>query len=146
METFNLPGSSMGMVFEDLHFVKEVRAGNDPNKSSELNEPGDESGSNKLTIEKGSKRRKGKNIKAIAAESSPDNQEHVPPKSKKNQRKGKDASLRVPDSKSGPKKESDKLKEDNFNIPEEWIMQKITNMVPDFEEQGMFGDLLVCAF
>lgn len=150
METFSLSGSSMGMVFEDLHSVKEVKAGHDSSRFTELNEPSNESGSNKQSIEKGSKRKKGKttgNTKTSAAESGPDNQEYVPTKSKKNQRKGKDtSSLRVSDSKTGSKKESDKMKEDNFSIPEEWVMQKITKMVPDFEEQGLLSDLQVCAF
>ncbi|WJZ88804.1 hypothetical protein VitviT2T_008073 [Vitis vinifera] len=141
METFSLSGPSMGMVFEDLHSVKEVKAGHDSSRFTELNEPSNESGSNKQSIEKGSKRKKGKttgNTKTSAAESGPDNQEYVPTKSKKNQRKGKDtSSLRVSDSKTGSKKESDKMKEDNFSIPEEWVMQKITKMVPDFEEQGV---------
>lgn len=145
METFNLSGSSMGMVFEDLHSVKEVKTAHDSSRFTELNEPGNESGSNKQSVEKGSKKKKGKatgNAKTNIAESGPDNQEYVPTKSKKNQRKGKDtSSLRVSDSNTGAKKESDKSKEDNFSIPEEWVMQKITKIVPDFEEQGLLSNL-----
>jgi len=93
-------------------------------------------------IEKGPKKKKGKsagNVISGAAESGSDNQEHVPTKSKKNQRKGKDtSSLLVSDSKIGAKKESVKTKEDNPSIPSvEWLMQKIMTLVPDFEEQGL---------
>ena len=80
-----------------------------------------------------------------APESVSDNQEYVPTKSKKNKRKGKDtSSLQVSDSKTGAKKESVRTKEDNLSIPsEEWIMQKIMTLVPDFEEQGMLVLTLV---
>ena len=144
METFNRSGSSMGMAFEDLHSVKEVKTGHDSSRFVELNEPGNESGSIRQSIEKGSKKKKGKatgNTKTSAAESGPVDQEYVPTKSKKNQRKGKDTSSRVSDSKTAAKKESDRLKEDNFSIPEEWVMQKITKIVPDFEEEGLLSNL-----
>ncbi|KAI8014599.1 hypothetical protein LOK49_LG05G01170 [Camellia lanceoleosa] len=62
----------------------------------------------------------------------------IPAKLKKNQRKGKDtSSLQMLDAKSGAKKESDKKKEENLSLSEEWLIQKIILLVPEFEEQGM---------
>lgn len=49
------------------------------------------------------------------------------------------SSNQVSDAKAGAKKDS--AKEDNLNVPsEEWVMQKILSVVPDFEEQGIYVD------
>ncbi|XP_059660679.1 E3 UFM1-protein ligase 1 homolog [Cornus florida] len=123
-------------------FSSNKMCGDSSSNLAESNETATESGTNKQASEKGSKKKKGKssvNTKSGTAETSPDNQEPIPTKSKKNQRKGKDASSsQVVDSKSGAKKESIKMKEDTLSIPsEEWLIQKITMLVPDFEEQGI---------
>ncbi|GAU14606.1 hypothetical protein TSUD_96700 [Trifolium subterraneum] len=105
-------------------------------KSSDMASDG---GSNKHA-DKGSKKKKGKaagNALANQSETGPDKQEHTT-KSKKNQRRGKDTSSQTSDSKPGSRKESLKSKEDDLSSPsEEWIMEKITALIPDFEEQGL---------
>ena len=142
MESFSVSGSSGVMLSNESHSVNVAKVGHDSSRLSESNDTGSETASGKQAIEKGQKRKKGKsagNAVSGAAESGSDNQEHVPTKSKKHQRKGKDtSSLLVSDSKIGAKKESAKTKEENLSIPsEEWLMQKIMTLVPDFEEQGL---------
>ncbi|KAF8397566.1 hypothetical protein HHK36_016486 [Tetracentron sinense] len=146
METFNFSGPSGPGLYGDLHLVNEAKAGHDSGRFTELNETGNESGGNKHVMEKGSKKKKGKstgNTKTVAVESGPDNQESLPTKSKKNQRKSKDtASLQVSDAKLGAKKDMDNIKGETLSIPsEEWIMQKILMLVPDFEGQGLDNPL-----
>ncbi|XP_040992719.1 E3 UFM1-protein ligase 1 homolog isoform X2 [Juglans microcarpa x Juglans regia] len=135
MESFSVSGSSGIVLSDDSHLVNIARVGNDSGRVIESNETGNEPASSKQPIEKGPKKKKGKS----AAESGSDNQEYVPTKSKKSQRKGKDSSsLPVSDSKPGAKKESVKIKEENLSVPsEEWVMHKIMTLVPDFEEQGI---------
>ncbi|KAF5447044.1 hypothetical protein F2P56_032624 [Juglans regia] len=135
MESFSVSGSSGIVLPDDSHLVNNARVGNDSGRVIESNETGNELASSKQPIEKGPKKKKGKS----AAESGSDNQEYVPTKSKKSQRKGKDSSsLPVSDSKPGAKKESVKIKEENLSVPsEEWVMHKIMTLVPDFEEQGI---------
>ncbi|XAR59030.1 hypothetical protein NMG60_11014646 [Bertholletia excelsa] len=131
VETFSLSGFS-GSRLRDDHVTKEAKA--------ESKDTAIDSVSHKQGSEKGSKKKKGKSAgsaKAVATETSLDSQETVPTKSKKNQRKGKDSSLEVLDSKSGVKKESDKMKEDSLNLSEELLIQKIILLVPEFEEQGL---------
>ncbi|KAJ7947726.1 E3 UFM1-protein ligase 1-like [Quillaja saponaria] len=104
-------------------------------------EPGNDTGRNKQS-ERGSKKKKGKTAGTAMegiSEGVPDNQDLVPKKSKKNQRKGKDtSSTQMSDSRTGSRKESAKTKEDNTGSPsEEWIMLKISMLFPDFEEQGI---------
>ena len=148
METFSLSGFS-GSGRDDLHATKGAKTGNELSSSSvaESNETGSESGNNKQGFDKGSKRKKGKsvgNAKTMAAVNSSDNQEPVPSKSKKNQKKAKDtSSLQVLEAKSGNKKESDKMKEDSFSLSEEWLIQKIILLVPEFEEQGPFNPIMI---
>ncbi|CAM8964329.1 unnamed protein product [Rhodiola kirilowii] len=107
METISFSGSAV----DDHTLVKEAKGGHDPGRSTMM-ENANENG-NKLGNEKVSKKKKGKsaaNAKNSAAE--------------------------APESKGGPKSLVDKAKEQN--IPsEEWVMEKIMKMVPDFEEQGM---------
>ncbi|KAJ0020042.1 hypothetical protein Pint_32299 [Pistacia integerrima] len=129
MEAFSFLGSS-GIMPSD-----------DSSRSTESNETSGESG-HKNAVEKGSKKKKGKssgNAKSAAAESGTDDQDYIPTKSKKNQRRGKDtSSLQVSDTKSGAKKDLVKVQESNLNVPsEEWVMQKIMMLNPDFEEQGI---------
>ncbi|GMP49491.1 hypothetical protein CsSME_00016448 [Camellia sinensis var. sinensis] len=142
METLNLFGHSSSGLRDDMHATKEAKPRNELSSSlTESNETGNEIGASKQGFEKGSKKKKGKsagNAKTGAVETSPDNQEPIPAKLKKNQRKGKDASsLQMLDAKSGAKKESDKKKEENLSLSEEWLIQKIMLLVPEFEEQGM---------
>ncbi|XP_058729844.1 E3 UFM1-protein ligase 1 homolog [Vicia villosa] len=124
----------------DLPIANEVKAGYDSSKLSESSEMASDGGSNKHA-DKGPKKKKGKatgNTLANQSESGADNQEHTSTKSKKSQRRGKDTSSQTSDSKQGSRKESLKMKEDNLSSPsEEWIMEKITALVPDFEEQGI---------
>ncbi|KAH7560925.1 hypothetical protein ACOSQ2_016840 [Xanthoceras sorbifolium] len=141
MEAFSLSGSSDSIPSVDLLLVKEAKVGHDSSRSTESNETGSES-AHKNAMEKGSKKKKGKsagNAKSAAAESAADDQEYIPIKSKKNQRRGKDTSShQISDSKPGAKKDSAKGQEDNLKVPsEEWVMQKIMMLNPDFEEQGI---------
>ncbi|KAK7859293.1 e3 ufm1-protein ligase 1 like protein, partial [Quercus suber] len=140
LEHVSVSGSSGIILSDDSQFVNAAKVGHDSNRSIESFDTGSETGNSKQAVEKGPKKRKGKSAgNAGAPESVSDNQEYVPTKSKKNQRKGKDtSSFQVSDSKTGAKKESVRAKEDNLSIPsEEWIMQKILMLVPDFEEQGV---------
>jgi hypothetical protein len=142
MESFSVSGSSGVMLSDESHSVNVAKVGHDSSRLTESNDAGSETASSKQATEKGQKRKKGKsagNAVSGATESGSDNLEHVPTKSKKHQRKGKDtSSLQVSDSKIGAKKESAKTKEENLSIPsEEWLMQKIMTLVPDFEEQGL---------
>lgn len=137
METFSVSVSSGTVVTDDLH---ETKVGHDTSRLTESNEAGGDSISNKQATEKGSKKKKGKaagNMTTGSAESEMDNQDHVPTKSKKNQRKGKNASSgQVAEAKAAAKLV--KIKEENLNIPsEDWIINKIVTLVPDFEEQGL---------
>ncbi|KAK7312515.1 hypothetical protein VNO77_36424 [Canavalia gladiata] len=139
LETFGVPGSSGSMMPGDFKVANEARVGNDSSRLNETNEMLTDGGANKHA-DKGSKKKRGRatgNVIANLSESSADNQEQTSTKSKKSQKKGKDTSSQMSDSKTGSRKESRKLKEDNLSPSEEWIMQKITTLVPDFEEQGV---------
>ncbi|CAL5389012.1 unnamed protein product [Camellia sinensis] len=147
METLNLFGHSSSGLRDDMHATKEAKPRNELSSSlTESNEIGNEIGASKQGFEKGSKKKKGKsagNAKTGAVETSPDNQEPIPAKLKKNQRKGKDASsLQMLDAKSGAKKESDKKKEENLSLSEEWLIQKIMLLVPEFEEQMQWSNFV----
>ncbi|GAV71409.1 DUF2042 domain-containing protein [Cephalotus follicularis] len=139
MEAFSISGSSGIIMSDDLHLIED-KVTHDSSRSTESNETASESGNSKITSEKGSKKKKGKSsgLKAGVAESGPDNEEYVLSKSKKSQKKGKDASSsQVSNPKSGSKKDA-KMPEDNLIVPtEKWLMQKIMILVPDFEEQGI---------
>lgn len=129
MDAFSLSGSSGGVLSDDSNLVKEVKVRNDFSKSSEISNSGNEK-----------KKKKGKSTGIKTVESIPDDDDYIPTKSKRNQRKGKNVSSnQVSDAKAGAKKDS--AKEDNLNVPsEEWVMQKILSVVPDFEEQGIYVD------
>ena len=79
--------------------------------------------------EKGKKRR-GKTAKGGNHDKDEDAHEIVPAKGKKNQRKSKDVGS------TGGKKGSDKVKEENPNVPVEWVAEKITSLTPELEEIG----------
>ncbi|KAF6164353.1 hypothetical protein GIB67_037510 [Kingdonia uniflora] len=133
--------SSQG-PYDNLHVKDEVKVGHSSDHLTDSNEAVDESGGSKHSLEKGSKKKRGKQTgvtKTGKAESTSDDHENLPVKAKKNQRKSKEAgSLQVSDSKIGDKKVLDKMKEENRNVPsDEWIMEKILMLVPDFEGQGL---------
>ncbi|KAM1205584.1 hypothetical protein ACFX2I_006385 [Malus domestica] len=139
METFSVSVPSSTVVSDDL---RETKIGHDTSRSTESNETVSDSSSNKQATEKGSKKKKGRgagNMMTGPAESELDNQDSVPTKSKKNQRKGKNISSgQAAESKAAAKLV--KIKEENLNVPsEDWVMNKITVLVPDFEEQGLDG-------
>ncbi|EFH70437.1 hypothetical protein ARALYDRAFT_314357 [Arabidopsis lyrata subsp. lyrata] len=88
--------------------------------------------------DKGSKKKKGKSVsmKTATNETVSDDEEDARPKSKRNQKKGRGSSKL--DSKAGGKKESVKAQEgNNFIPPDEWVMKKIVDFVPEFEDEGM---------
>lgn len=140
LETLGVPGSSGTGIPGDLQIANEAKIGYDSSRLSESNELVSDGGGNKHA-DKGSKKKRGKatgNAVANQSESGPENQEQTSTKSKKSQRRGKDTSSQMSASKPGSRKESLKMKEDNLSSPsEEWIMQKITALIPDFEEQGL---------
>lgn len=117
---------------DEKHQTKENKGGNGSGRMSELNESITESG-NRPGMERGSKKKKGKatgNSRTSVTESDLDNQEPVPSKSKRNQRKGKDSS-------TSHVSESKRSKEDGVVVPsEEWIINNLLSLVPEFEEQG----------
>lgn len=130
MDNINLSGpSSTGII--DAKSGQEISG-----TPADFNDTSSESGSNKQAADRGSKKKKGKsnaNTKTTAADSS-DNLEPVPAKSKKNQRKGKLSS-----SSPGSDPKSSAKKEESLGVfSEEELCQKITELVPDFEEQGEF--------
>lgn len=90
--------------------------------------------------DKGSKKKKGKSVstKKETVETFPDDEEDSRPKSKRNQKKGRDSSSSQKlDTKAGGKKESVKTQEGNHVIPpDEWVMKKIVDSVPEFEDDG----------
>lgn len=137
----NLSGFAFSGLSEDVRATKDGAAQH--NAQAESNEASTVSATSKPGTEKGSKKKKGKstgNTKVEIAESALDYQESAPSKSKKSQKKGKVASSsQVSDSKSGPRKDTGRMKEESLNvISEEWLIQKILSLVPDFEEQGEF--------
>lgn len=134
MAVANLSGSGRVNLSDDRSSAKDA-------KGSELNETSSESTSVKHAVDKGGRKKKGKsagNAKSGATESGLDNQDFVPVKSKKNQKKSKDlSSVHSSEVKSSTKKDA-KSQEENQGIPSgEWIVQMITTLFPDFEEQGV---------
>ena len=128
MQTFSVSVSAK--LGDEKNTTKENKCGNDSGRLPEPSDNNVESGS-KPGMEKGSKKKKGKSGNSRnSASDDLDNQEPVPTKSKKNQRKGKDIS-------ASHVSESKKSKEDNVAVPsEDWIVGKLLSLVPEFEEQG----------
>ncbi|KAL3850723.1 hypothetical protein ACJIZ3_012605 [Penstemon smallii] len=138
LETLSVSSFSHEAVPEDLRPGKDTKHGRDDSSSlADADEVVNQIGS-KSTSEKGSKRRKGKsagNAKAVSAESVPEFQEPTATKSKKNQKKGKAIpASQVSDSKSGAKKDADRMDNPSF-LSEESLIQKIISLIPDLEEQ-----------
>ncbi|KAK7257759.1 hypothetical protein RIF29_31973 [Crotalaria pallida] len=140
LETLGVSGSSGTTLPGDVYAASETKVGHHSSRLNEYNEVASDGGANRH-VDKGSKKKKGKatgNVAANLSDSGPDNQDQTSTKSKRNQRRGKDTSSQTTDSKPGSRKESLKVKEDNLSNPsEEWIIQKIKTLVPDFEEQGV---------
>ncbi|KAK3410048.1 hypothetical protein EUGRSUZ_J02099 [Eucalyptus grandis] len=141
MAVANLSGSGRVNLSDDRSSAKDAKGVHDSGLSSELNETSSESTSIKHAVDKGGRKKKGKsagNAKSGATESGLDNQDFVPVKSKKNQKKSKDlSSVHSSEVKSSTKKDA-KSQEENQGIPSgEWIVQMITTLFPDFEEQGV---------
>ena len=136
LETLGVSGCADSTMHADVQVPNEAKVGHE---SGRLNEMVSDGGANRHA-DKGSKKKKGKatgNAVANLSESGADNQEQTLTKSKRGQKRGKDTSSQTSDSKTGSRKELLKMKEDNPGPSEEWIMQKITALVSDFEEQGL---------
>ncbi|KAK4709585.1 hypothetical protein R3W88_030510 [Solanum pinnatisectum] len=136
METVSIPGLVGSGPVDEFRVAKDAKVGYD-NSTIEVNETSSDASISKQASEKGSKKKKGKsggNTKMAPAETGTDNQESAPSKSKKSQRKGKVSSgSQTSESKSGARKDEDSV----GAISEEWVIQKITSLNPDFEEQGL---------
>ncbi|XP_004251298.2 E3 UFM1-protein ligase 1 homolog [Solanum lycopersicum] len=136
METLTIPGLVGSGPVDEFRVAKDAKVGYD-NSTIEVNETSSDAGISKQASEKGSKKKKGKsggNIKMAQAETGTDNQESAPSKSKKSQRKGKVSSgSQTSESKLGARNDEDSV----GGISEEWVIQKITSLNPDFEEQGL---------
>ncbi|VFQ76718.1 unnamed protein product [Cuscuta campestris] len=101
---------------------------------AEFSETSNNGGSNKLVLEKGSKKKKGKsagNSRSGVAEAGLD-MDSAPSKSKKNQKKGKGSST---SQEASSKPNANKEDDPSYLISEEWITQNIVSLNPDFEEQ-----------
>ncbi|KAK7404632.1 hypothetical protein VNO78_05587 [Psophocarpus tetragonolobus] len=137
-ELETLGGSGSGSTMPgDSQVPNEAKVGHVSSRLNESSEIVSDGGANRHA-DKGSRKKKGKatgNTTANLSESGAENQEQTSTKSKKGQKRGKDTSSQMSDSKTGSRKESLKMKEDNLSPSEEWIMQKITALVSDFEEQ-----------
>lgn len=139
METLGASRSSGTKMSGGSQVANEAKVGQNLSRSDESNETAVDGGAIKQA-DRGSKKKKGKatgNAAASVSESASDIQEQTSTKSKRSQRRGKDtSSSQISDSKTGSRKESLKTKQDNLGNPsEDWIMQKIVTLVPDFEEQ-----------
>ncbi|KAI3806361.1 hypothetical protein L1987_22262 [Smallanthus sonchifolius] len=129
LDTINLSG-----LTDEFHVTKVTKLGQETSSTPDLNDTSSESGSTKQAADKGSKKKKGKsNTNTKTVDNSPDKQDHVPTKSKKNQRKSKGTSSSL-----GPDPKSTKIKEESLGIfSEEELCQRLTEIVPDFEDQGV---------
>ncbi|KAI7751445.1 hypothetical protein M8C21_001181 [Ambrosia artemisiifolia] len=116
------------------HVTKVAKSGQETSGSPDINDTSSESGSTKQAADKGSKKKKGKsNANTKTFEDTSENQEPVSTKTKKNQRKGKGTSSSL-----GPDPKSNKTKEESPGIfSEEELCQRLTQLVPDFEDQGV---------
>ncbi|OWM68845.1 hypothetical protein CDL15_Pgr025032 [Punica granatum] len=140
MESFNVSGSTGMGLSDDISSRNNDRVSHDSSTSVEANDSPSES-SGKHAMEKGSRKKRGKasgNTKTVIVEGTSDNQDYVPAKSKKNQKKSKDtSSLHVSEVKSGARKDP-RSQEESLNVPsEEWVVQQIMTLFPDWEEQGI---------
>ncbi|KAL8501635.1 hypothetical protein ACS0TY_020950 [Phlomoides rotata] len=122
---------------DNSHLTKAVNQGHDD--SSTLADPDEydnQSAIGKSAPEKGSKKKKTKgtgNVKAGNAESGSE----ITESTKKKQKKGKATPVaQVTGSKSGAKKDTDRVDNPSF-LSEESLVRKIMSLIPDLEEQGM---------
>ncbi|KAM0953621.1 putative E3 UFM1-protein ligase 1 [Dioscorea sansibarensis] len=116
-----------------------------PGQHFDQKEVGDDGASSRQVVEKGSKKKRGKNagsVKTGGSEDDPVTQENFTSKTKKNARKSKaTGSSDVPDTKVSAKKGFDKGKDDSLDIPsEEWIMERVLMLAPDLEDMGGLDD------
>lgn len=138
----DLDNISLSGLTDEFHVTKAAKSGQETSGAPDFNDASSESGSHKQAADKGSKKKRGKsstNTKTGAPDNNnnnnSENQEPVPTKSKKNQRKNKVTSS---SSSHGSDPKSNKTKEENLGIfSEEELCQRITELVPDFEDQGV---------
>ncbi|WOK93753.1 hypothetical protein Cni_G02454 [Canna indica] len=139
MDTLAIVNLSQGL-HSSIRSSNSVKVGVNSGQNTESKEMGDDVSSKHNVPEKGTKKRKGKLTGSAkgASEDNIENQENLPGKAKKNQRKNKDTgSLDAPAAKSVARKGSGKSKEDNLNVPsDDWIKQKILLLSPELEELG----------
>ena len=137
LDTFQVPGSSAVRLDDDKNFARESEGGNDSSRFSDVSEASSQ-GNSRSNMEKGSKKMKGRSAgsgKTSTTETDLGNQDSVPIKSKKGHKKGKDTSR---------SSETKASKEENLSAPShEWIVDKVSTLVPDFEEQGLLSMLLI---
>ncbi|KAL0436523.1 UNVERIFIED_CONTAM: E3 UFM1-protein ligase 1 [Sesamum radiatum] len=141
LENLNVSGLNTAGLSEGSHPTKNATHGHDD--SSSLADPDEYDNQNvisKSAFEKGSKKKKGTatgNAKAGGAKSVPESQEPTGTKSKKKMKKGKvNPAVQVSDSKSGGKRDNERMDDPGF-LSEESLIQKIMSLIPDLEEQGM---------
>lgn len=136
LDTMSFSGQSSTGLTDEFHVNKVVKSVQVTSGTPDFNDTNSVSGSNKSAADRGSKKKRGKgntNTKTGAADVSSEIEEPVPTKSKKNQRKGKGTSSSV-----GSDPKSNKVKEESLGIlSEEKLCQRITELVPDFEDQGI---------
>nr|XP_043635591.1 E3 UFM1-protein ligase 1 homolog [Erigeron canadensis] len=132
----DLDNISLSGHTDDPHVTKVAKLGQEANSNLDINDTSSESGSNKQSADRGSRKKKGKtntNTKNSASDNILDDQDPAPAKSKKNQRKGKGTS-----SSQGSDPKSSKIKDETRGMfSEEDLCQKITEIVPDFEDQAV---------
>lgn len=138
LENVNLTGLTAVGSSDSSHLIKDARQGHDDSSSlADPDEYDNQSGIGKSVSEKGSKKKKGKaagNAKAGSAESGPE----FPESTKKKQKKGKVIpAAQISDSKSGAKKDTERMDNPSF-LSEESLIRKILSLIPDLEEQGNF--------
>ncbi|CAJ1979395.1 unnamed protein product [Sphenostylis stenocarpa] len=139
LETLGVSVSAGYTMHGEVQVPSEAKVGHESSRLNESIEMASDGGANRQA-DKGSRKKKGKatgNTVVNPSESGAENQEPTLSKSKRGQKRGKDTSAQTSDSKMGSRKESVKMKEENLSPSEEWIMQKITALVSDFEEQGV---------
>lgn len=134
---------NFSVLSDEFHVAKVSKSTQETRSTPDFNDTSSESGSTKQAADKGSKKKKGKsNTNAKTVDNSPDNHDPVPTKSKKNQRKSKGASSSL-----GPDQKSSKIKEESPVIfSEEDLCQRLTELVPDFEDQGELIIVLLVFF
>lgn len=138
MDNISLAEHSAVVSSDVSHLIKDARQGHDDSSNlADQDDYDNQSNTGKSASERGSKKKKGKsagNAKSGSTESGVE----VPESTKKKQRKGKaNPGAQVSDSKSGGKRDTEKLDQPSF-LSEESIIQKIMSMIPDLEEQGDF--------